>query len=228
MEKLILSTLSLPSLKQWVNLDEYGIADYDWLNVEAISLSEAEQQELQRLRLRLLNHRTLLMNEATIWARGIYPLLLLAEQGNIEAWAGVAMRATYLQFEMEGIADGVLGKCVSGFIETPYLIVVEAKRGLEAQNPVYQLYGQLLVAAHLNWENNPKEPQEIFGCYTIADSWSFIRAEVNGMIADRPIMRIESSRQYAEQYDAETIVKILKGIVSKYVRPFNNKDNPPA
>lgn len=80
------------------------------------------------------------MNEATIWARGIYPLLLLAEQGNIEAWAGVAMRATYPQFEIEGIADGVLGKCVSGFIETPYLIVVEAKRGLEAPNRVYQLY----------------------------------------------------------------------------------------
>jgi hypothetical protein len=222
MEKLILSTLSLPILKQWVNLNEYGIADYDWLNVEAISLSEAEQQELQRLRLRLLNHRTLLMNEATIWARGIYPLLLLAEQGNIEAWAGVAMRATYPQFEIEGIADGVLGKCVSGFIETPYLIVVEAKRGLEAQNPVYQLYGQLLVAAHLNWENNPEEPQEIFGCYTIADSWSFIRAEVNGMSADRPSMQIESSRQYAEQYDAEMIAKILKGIVSKYVNPANN------
>lgn len=222
MEKLILSTLSLPILKQWVNLNEYGIADYDWLNVEAISLSEAEQQELQRLRLRLLNHRTLLMNEATIWARGIYPLLLLAEQGNIEAWAGVAMRATYPQFEIEEIADGVLGKCVSGFIETPYLIVVEAKRGLEAQNPVYQLYGQLLVAAHLNWENDSEEPQEIFGCYTIADSWSFIRAEVNGMSADRPTMRIEFSRQYAEQYDAETIAKILKGIVSKYVNPASN------
>jgi hypothetical protein len=228
MEKLILSTLSLPILKPWVNLNEYGIADYDWLNVETISLSEAEQQELQRLRLRLLNHRTLLMNEATIWARGIYPLLLLAEQGNIEAWAGVAMRAIYPQFEIEGIADGVLGKCVSGFIETPYLVVIEAKRGLEAQNPVYQLYGQLLVAAHLNWENNPKEPQEIFGCYTIADSWSFIRAEVNGMSADRPTMRIEFSRQYAEQYDAETIAKILKGIVSKYVRPFSNRDNPPT
>ncbi|NJO16423.1 MAG: hypothetical protein HC877_11960 [Thioploca sp.] len=222
MEKLIPSTLSLPILKKWVNLNEHGIADYDWLNVEGISLSEIEQQELQRLRLRLLNHRTLLMNEATIWARGIYPLLLLAEQGNIEAWAGVAMRATYPQFEIEGIADGVLGKCVSGFIEAPYLIVIEAKRGLEAQNPVYQLYGQLLAAAHLNWENNSQEPQEIFGCYTIADSWSFIRAEVNGMIADRPTLQIESSRQYAEQYDAETIAKILKGMVSKYVNPSSN------
>lgn len=223
MEKLIPSTLSLPILKQWVDLNENGIADYDWLDVEAISLNEAEQQELQRLRLRLLNHRTLLMNEATIWARGIYPLLLLAEQGNIKAWAGVAMRAAYPQFEIEGIADGVLGKCASGFIEAPYLIVVETERGLEAQNPIYQLYGQLLVAAHLNWENNSAEPQEIFGCYTIADSWSFIRAEVDGMVADRPTMQIESSRQYAEQYDAEKIAKILKGIVSKYVKPASNQ-----
>jgi len=218
MEKLVLSTLSLPILKRWVNLDESGIAEYEWLNVAAISLNEAEQQELQRLRLRLWNHRTLLMNEATIWARGIYPLLLLAEQDNIEAWAGVAMSAKYPQFEIDCIVDGVLGKCVSGFIESPYLMIVEAKRGLEAQNPLYQLYGQLLVAAHLNWENDQIEPQEIFGCYTIADSWSFIRAEVNGILTDRPTMRIESSRQYAEQYDAETIVKILKGIVSKYVK----------
>ncbi len=218
MEKLILSTLSSPSLKRWVNLNECGIAEYDWLNVKAISLNEIEQQDLRRLQLKLKTSRLHLMNEATIWARGIYPLLLLAEQDNIEAWAGVAMSAKYPQFEIEGIVDGVLGKCVSGFIESPYLMVVEAKRGLEAQNPLYQLYGQLLVAAHLNWENDQTEPQEIFGCYTIADSWSFIRAEIMGITADRPTMRIEFSRQYAEQYDAETIVKILKGIVSKYVK----------
>jgi hypothetical protein len=216
MEKLTLSTLSSLTLKQWVNLDEYGIANYDWLNVDAILLDEEEQQELRRLQSRLKRSRMHLMNEATIWARGIYPLLSLAEQGNIQAWTAVAMSAKYPQFEIEGIADGVLGKCVSGLIELPYLIVVEAKRGLEAQNPLYQLYGQLLVAAHLNWEKNQTEPQEIFGCYTIADSWSFIRAEIDGMTADRPTMQIEFSGEYAEQYDAETIVKILKSIVGKY------------
>jgi hypothetical protein len=47
MEKLIPSTLSLPILRQWVNLNEYEMANYNWLNVEAISLSEIEQQELQ-------------------------------------------------------------------------------------------------------------------------------------------------------------------------------------
>jgi len=40
------------------------------------------------------------------------------------------LRATYPQFEIDGVADGVLGKCVSGLLETPFLVVIEAKRGL--------------------------------------------------------------------------------------------------
>jgi hypothetical protein len=75
--------------------------------------------------------------------RGIYPLLLLAKKGNIQAWAEVILQAQYSNFELEGIADGVLAKCVSGFVEVPYLVVVEAKRGLESQNPLYQLYGPI-------------------------------------------------------------------------------------
>jgi hypothetical protein len=65
-----------------------------------------------------------------------------------------------------------------GMMESPYIVVVETKRGIDNQNPLFQLYGQLLAAAHLNWENENQEhsPQEIFGCYTIADSWTFVRA----------------------------------------------------
>ncbi len=216
MEKLTLSALSSSYLKRWVNLTEYGIAEYDWLNVDAIILNETELQQLQYLKLKLRNSRLLLMNEATIWARGIYPLLSLAEQGPIQAWSEVALHATYSQFELDGIADGVLGKCVSGFLESPYLVVVEAKRGLEATNPVYQLYGQLLAAAHLNWENDSQDPQEIFGCYTVADSWSFVRAEIAGLSADKPTLRVEFSREYSERSEAEILVKILKRIIAKY------------
>jgi hypothetical protein len=216
MEKLIPSFLSSLSLKRWVNLQEHGIAEYSWLNVDAIPLSEAEQQQLQYLQSRLRNSKMLLMNEATVWARGIYPLLTLAEQGQIQAWSEVALRASYAQFEIDGIADGVLGRCVSGFLETPYLVIVEAKRGLEATNPIYQLYGQLLAAARLNWENEPQDPQEIFGCYTIADTWSFVRAEIFGITADKPTLRVEFSREYSEPLEADIIVKILKRIVAKY------------
>jgi hypothetical protein len=55
-----------------------------------------------------------------------------------------------------------------------------------------------------------------FGCYTVADTWSLVRAEVDGMEADIPTLRVEPSREYAEKLEAETIVKILKRIVSKY------------
>lgn len=37
------------------------------------------------------------------------------------------------------------------------------------------------------------------------------------MTADRTTLRIESSREYPEQVEAATIVKILKGIVARYL-----------
>jgi hypothetical protein len=96
-------------------------------------------------------------------------------------------------------------------------VVVETKKGVEGQNPVFQLYGQLLAAAYLNWVNDPCPQQEIFGCYTIADTWKFVRAELEGIETERPTMRLEYSREYSEKYDAETILKILKSIVAKHV-----------
>ena len=72
-------------------------------------------------------------------------MLLLSEQGMVQAWAEVSLQACYGEFELEGNADGVLGKCVSGFLEAPYLVVVEAKRGLENENPVWQNNRQLLL-----------------------------------------------------------------------------------
>ena len=111
----------------------------------------------------------------------------------------------------------MLGRSVIGRVEAPYLVVVVAKKGVEAQSPVYQLYGQLLAAAHLNWELDGKEVQEIFGCYTIGDMWKFVRAEVSGMTSDRPMLRTEYSREYVEKLEAVTILKLLKGIVLRHL-----------
>ncbi len=58
-----------------------------------MALSDEEQERLKFLTSYLRNRQTHLMNEATIWSRAIYPLLMLAERGNIQAWAGVPLKA---------------------------------------------------------------------------------------------------------------------------------------
>ena len=218
MTKLTFSKITRADLKHLIHLEEQTVAPYDWTQTGSVPLNEREQYQLQEIKSHLLNYDTHLMNEATIWARAIYPLLLLAEQETIQAWSEVFLQAQYVNFEVEGITDGTLGKCMAGLMEVPYLVIVEAKRGLEGENPLSQLYGQLLAAAHLNWENDGHEPQEIFGCYTIADIWKFLRAEIDGIASDKPTMKIEYSREYMEKLEAYTIFKILKKIVSKHVK----------
>ncbi|MEO0536237.1 MAG: hypothetical protein AAF215_20475 [Cyanobacteria bacterium P01_A01_bin.123] len=215
MKQLLFSNLTLADLKPLVEINDRGVGKRDWMQVDGVSLTDNEQRQLQDVQSRLVNYRTQLMNEATVWARAIYPLLVLAERDFVQAWAEVALKASYPTFEVSGIVDGVLGKGLSGEIEAPYLVVLEAKRGIEAQNPQYQLYGQLLAAARMNWELDRGDPQAVFGCYTVADIWTFVRAEVIGMESDRPVLHLESSREYSEKLEAETILKILKQIVTQ-------------
>jgi hypothetical protein len=73
----------------------------------------------------------------------------------------------------------------------------------------------MLAAARLNWERDNRVPQEIFGCYTVADSWTFMRGLVSDIEADRPTMTVASSREYAEKVEAETILRVLKSITGK-------------
>jgi hypothetical protein len=191
--KLTLSSLSLTELKRFVHLKEGKVGTYDWNQVEDLPLTALEQQQLTQVRSHLVNRDTTLMNEATI-----------------------PLSAEYPTFAIEGIADGVLGRNVAGRLEAPYLVVVEAKRGIDASTPVYQLYGQLLAAARINWELEPHQPQEIFGCYTIGDTWKFLRAEVDQLNSEKPLIQLEYSREYVEKLETETIFRILKTIVSRY------------
>jgi hypothetical protein len=180
------------------------------------ALTSEEQQHIGAITRRLQHDRTTIMNEATLWARAIYPLLMLAEQAYVRAWAQVPLQAQYPHVKLQGIADGVLGKGVTSLTgETLYLVVVVAKRGLEANDPRPQLYGQLLAAARLNWEQQQQAAIEVTGCYTIIDTWTFIQAVVEGVETDMPHMTIEISREYDQRTEAETIVKILKRIVAR-------------
>lgn len=200
-------------------MEEKGVAAYPWLNDPGIALTDMEQQQLGIIQSRLLNDPTHLLNEATIWSRAIYPLLLLAERDNIRAWAEVVLSAQFSAFDISGIADGAIGQSIAGRLISPYLVVVETKRGIEGADPIPQLYGQLLAAAYLNWKADHQDPQEIFGCYTIADSWTFLRGEVSQFETECPMLKVEYSREYSEKYDAELILKILKQIVGRHTAP---------
>ena len=219
MTTLTLGKLTLEDLQQRVQLISRGLGQYDWLQTEHIELSDSQQLQLELLRSRLTTTRTHLLNEATTWARVIYPLLSLAEQDAVQAWSEVSLVANYPQFSLEGIADGVLGPSIDGYLQTPYFVVVEAKKGLDASNPQFQLYGQMLAAAWLNWRHQPREPQEIFGSYTSSDSWTFFRAEVSGLDSDRPQAILESSREFSERLEAEAILKILKNMITTAAQP---------
>ena len=218
MQKFKISSLSLADIETIVTLQETSGTSLAWEDISLTELTEVEHYDVNLLQKRLQNTQVHLFNEATIWARAIYPLLILVEQDNIQVWAEVGLRAQYSQFDIEGIADGVIGRSGVGRITTPYLVMIEAKRGVEAQNPIFQLYGELLAAAWMNWQQNKHEPQEIFGCYTIADSWTFLRAEVSQMQSDRPQLQIECSSEYNERLETATILKLLKQIVAKQIR----------
>jgi hypothetical protein len=128
MQKFNISNLSLADIETIVTLQETSGTFFVWEDISLIELTKAEYYDVNLLQKQLQNTPVHLFNEATIWARATYPLLLLAEQGNIQVWAEVALRAQYPQFDLEGIADGVIGRSGIGRITTPYLIMTLTKR----------------------------------------------------------------------------------------------------
>ena len=216
MQTYPLSQLTEETLNALVTLYERPDVSDKWDDMTLV-LEPEEIKLLNYLKSLLQKRQLVLMNEATLWARAIYPLLVLAEQGHIQAWAGVPLRASYPAFELEGEADGALAPCVAGKMRYPYLVVHETKRGINAPNPQYQLYGEMLAAAWLNWKGNANPEQEIFGCYTVADSWTFVHGVVSNIEVERPMFTVELSKVYNCLWEAERIVQILKSIVAKYI-----------
>jgi hypothetical protein len=216
MDILSIGKLSFENLLSVLKIRESPMQDYPWTQVGTIALTPVEETQLEFITRRLLEEPAHLLNEATIWARAIYPLLLLGEQGAIRARVEVSLSAKYRKFQITGIADGALGKTIGSRVVSPLLVVVEAKQGIEGNDPIPQLYGEMLAAARLNWELDQREPQVIFGCYTIADTWTFVRGEVSQVDADRPEFSIEYSREYTQKYDTAIILRLIKSIVQRY------------
>ncbi len=221
MDTYIFLQLTEEILKTLVTLNEKYIAPEVWEKMQIVLTAE-EGRQLEELKSKLRHRHLLVMNEATLWARAIYPMLMLAEQGHIQAWSSVPLKATYPTFELEGEVDGALAPSLGGRIQAPYLIVHEAKRGLHAPDPLYQLCGEMLAAAWLNWEKDPMPEHEIFGCYTVNDSWAFVRGVVSEIETDKPTFTLEFSPDYNGILDAEQIVQLLKFIVAKHLEEINS------
>ena len=69
-------------------------------------------------------------------------------------------------------------------------------------------------SANFGISHGGQPASEIFGCYTIADVWTFLRGTFDWS-QPKPVMSVLSSREYAEKTDAPTILAILGSIVAK-------------
>lgn len=213
MQRYKFSELTFDLVKRIVNVRE----ELGAVNWQPASLPLSEQHAgIVSFRKQLLQKKPVRrLNEATVWSKAIYPLLELVERDSFAAWAQVELRGEFLNFTLEGIVDGVIGTERISSLSAPYLVVMEAKKEVEAKDPQPQLYGAMLAAAKLNWDEKKVEPQTIYGCYTIGDSWTFLRGKVEQIETERPTFYIEASRDFIERFEAETILGILKAIVAE-------------
>jgi hypothetical protein len=72
------SRLTAGFLNSMVTVREMGVTPALWDTTD-VSLTENERQRVEAIISSLAHKSIVLMNEATIWSRAIYPLLVLAE-----------------------------------------------------------------------------------------------------------------------------------------------------
>lgn len=115
------------------------------------------------------------MNAVTVFARSIYPLLVLAETDGVQALADVPIQANLGDVDLCGTAHAALGRPVAGMLRTPFFLLTQAKRGVEGASPAPRLYAEMLAAALSNAREINLTTATLYGCYTIADNWTFVR-----------------------------------------------------
>jgi hypothetical protein len=216
MRKLLFSQLTREDIATLVKVHDQRIHEDIWDELAQGELSESEQRFIDTVVDGFHRVSPTLVNEATVWARSIFPLFLLAETEGVVVQADVPLSARVGDIELAGSADGAFGTPVLGELAAPFLIVVEAKRGVEGYNPVMQLYGELVAAACLNMRETGRPAQRIYGCYTVGATWTFVRADVEGLDTERPSLSVASSPELSQRLQAGTIVKILKSIVTRH------------
>ena len=192
-----------------------------WGALEATPVAEALLPHLTWIVERVRAVLTVRANESTVWSRAIFPLLMLAETGTVRARSQVPVRAELVgpdgPIEFAGVVDGVLARetALGGQARPAFLQVVECKRAVDATDPGPQLLAAMLASI-------ASEPQggsasvERFGCFTVGDTWTFVRAEWSPPVgAERATLRLSWSREYAEVSEGRVLLAILLGIVQR-------------
>lgn len=121
MKSLRCADLTAADIREIVTVQEQPLAAYPWTQVDPLVLSDQEREHIAYIQQRLRIMDTSLMNEATIWGRAIYPMLILAEQGPVQAWVQVTLRVRYPHVELHGVVDGVLGRGLLSMTEKPII-----------------------------------------------------------------------------------------------------------
>ena len=206
-----------------------------WDSFARTELVGDERTELTALHKRLAYYTTARVNEATLWARAIYPLLVVAEAGDVRAWSQVALSVVVRgsdfrglgdePLRLQGVVDGALAVDAAGQPVAPFLLVVEAKRALDAVDPLPQLQGAMLTVALQRLDEQPDRAHDVFGCFTVADAWTFLRGRFRrSPVSDGRFeitVEYHPSRELSERTEAEAIASILKSIVAQ-----RRKDSP--
>jgi hypothetical protein len=213
MRLLNFSKITIDDLSTLADIDDRGATDEPWNSLARGELSAPVRQAIEHVVAGLRRFPPGLVNEATIRARVVVPLLTLVEIDRVAAYADVPLSARLPHVELTGVADAALGQPFAGELRAPFLIVVEAKRGIEAHNPVPQLYAEMLAAAWMNAQGSAPREARVFGCYTVGDCWTFVRMSARDLDTERPKLSVCTSAEYGTRTEADTIVRTLQSIV---------------
>ncbi len=222
MSSLSLASLTVESLQTLCRLTGHDVTDEPWRSLSASELSDDDRRFVAFYTSKNFGASATAMNESTVWSRVIYPLLMLAEVRDVKAWSQVPLTASIPSRDaaaphtLTGVIDGVLApeSPLRGTPDLPYLLVVEAKRGMDASDPRPQMLGAILAAAALRRQATARTVTQ-YGCYTVGDVWTFVRASVDLPVAEAlPAVHLEWSREYAERHEPEAILELLRGIAS--------------
>src|SRR5580700_832893 len=100
MRRLPFSEVTHGDLTSLVHLDNRGIRREPWDELARGELAPAEQRIIEYVTAGLERFRPSVVNEATVWARAIFPLLALAETEGVEAQADVPLTARIGEVEL--------------------------------------------------------------------------------------------------------------------------------